>query len=191
MSDRGKPMQPEHVFKKIVWRSTLALGSSLEQATTWTITGLAAIIGLFISKLDSVSRIVTPWGLRWSLILFACSLFVGAMSKLIGMAVENGLQTLQNMERLLESEEGAKLMQAMTVKPDELPEQLAKPFLWPISTLMLKGGQKGLDDYLSPDKKFIKMFYLQLYLNFFHGLLVLGGLITLAISIRYTGPLCK
>ena len=50
MSDEGKKLQPEQVFKKVIWRSTLAVGGSIEQFTTWTITGIAAIVGLVVSK---------------------------------------------------------------------------------------------------------------------------------------------
>jgi hypothetical protein len=177
-------MQPEHVFKKIAWRGVLALGSSLEQATTWTITGLAAITGLFISNLDSISKIVTLDGVKWSLILFTCSLFVGAISKMYGMVLGRGIQILINLEELLQSEDGVNLMQSMTVNPDDLPKQLAEPFFWPISTLMRKSGEKGLNDYLFSDKKFIKMFCIQLYLDFLHWLLLVAGLLTLALSLR-------
>jgi hypothetical protein len=184
MSDRGNPIQPEHVFKRITWRGVLALGSSLEQATTWTITGLAAITGLFISNLDSISKIVTLDAVKWSLILFTCSLFVGAISKMYGMALGRGIQILINFEELLQSEDGVKLIQAMAVNLDDLPKQLSEPFFWPISTLIRKSGEKGLDDYLSSDKKFVKMFCIQLYLNFFHWVLLVAGLLTLALSLR-------
>ena len=62
MTDEGQPIKPEHVFLKIIWRSTLGLSVSMEQATTWSITGLAAIIGLFISNLDSVGQLVGRMG---------------------------------------------------------------------------------------------------------------------------------
>jgi len=78
MSDEGQPLKPEHVFKKVVWRSTLALSESMEQATTWSITGIAAIVALLISNLDSVGKLVSPEGIRWSLILFTASLVVGS-----------------------------------------------------------------------------------------------------------------
>jgi hypothetical protein len=94
MTDEGQPIKPEHVFLKIIWRSTLGLSVSMEQATTWSITGLAAIIGLFISNLDSVGQLVSRQGLRWGLILFTGSLVIGALSKQIGMAIAKGLALL-------------------------------------------------------------------------------------------------
>ncbi len=59
MSDSGEPMQAEHNFKKVVWRSTLDLSHSLERYTNWSIGGVAVIIGLFIGNIESVSKIVS------------------------------------------------------------------------------------------------------------------------------------
>ena len=84
MSDEGKPLQPEHVFKKVIWRGTLALGEGLDQFTTWTITGIAAIVALLVSNLDSISQIVSAGGLRGALILFTVSLLAAVTSKQIG-----------------------------------------------------------------------------------------------------------
>jgi hypothetical protein len=56
MSDEGKVLQPEHIFKKFIWRSSIEIGDPLEKFTTWTIGGVAAIVGLLVSNLDSVGR---------------------------------------------------------------------------------------------------------------------------------------
>src|SRR4051812_20929401 len=89
--DAGQPMKPEHVFKKIVWRSTIALSDAMEQATTWSISGVAAIAALMISNLDSVSKLVHTEGIRWSLILFTASIVAGAFGKQAGMALSKGV----------------------------------------------------------------------------------------------------
>ena len=54
MSDEGTSIQPVHVIKKIIWRGAVDVGSSLESATTWSITGVAAITALIISNLHSI-----------------------------------------------------------------------------------------------------------------------------------------
>src|SRR5258708_38167601 len=100
MSDEGTPLKPEHIFKRIVWRSTPSMSEAMDQATTWSITGLAAIIGLFISKLDAIGQLVSRAGLRWALILFTASLVVGAFSKQFGVAITKGLAMMEKMEEL-------------------------------------------------------------------------------------------
>ena len=183
MTDEGQPIKPEHVFLKIIWRSTLGLSVSMEQATTWSITGLAAIIGLFISNLDSVGQLVSRQGLRWGLILFTSSLVIGALSKQIGMAIAKGLAMLEKMENILSSEQGQVLMTNMTTSPPQLVEEMAAPYFWPLSTLMRKSGMKGLSDYFFSDKRFIKLFCVQMLLVNLHGLLAAAGLVVVASSI--------
>ncbi len=155
----------------------------MEQATTWSITGLAAIIGLFISNLDSVGQLVSRQGLRWSLILFTGSLVVGALSKQLGMAIAKGLAMLEKIESILSSEQGQLLMTNMSTSPTQLVEEMAEPFFWPLSTLMRRSGMKGLSDYLFSDKRLIKLFCVQLLLVNLHGLLAAAGLLVVASSI--------
>lgn len=183
MSDQGTPLTPDQVFKRVVWRSVLSVAKGIEQSTTWTITGIAAIVALFISNLDAVSKIVTSGGMRWSLILFAAALLSGSISKILGMAVQSGVATLNEMESLLASEGGAKLMDEMTTDPRQLVAELAEPFVWPMSWFMKRGGEQGIADYLSSDKRFVRMFCWQIYLNLLHALLAFSAIIVVAIAI--------
>ena len=183
MTDEGQPIKPEYVFLKIIWRSTLGLGESMEQATTWSMTGLAAITGLLISNLDSVGQLVSRQGLRWGLILFTGSIVIGAVSKQIGMAIGKGLVMLEKIENILSSEQGQALMANMTTTPPQLVEKMAEPYFWPLSALMRKSGIKGLSDYLFSDKRFVKLFCVQMLLVNLHGLLAAAGLVVVASSI--------
>jgi hypothetical protein len=188
MSNEEKPQpqdqEPENVFKKLVWRSVLRLSWSMEQYTTWTITGIAAIIGLFISHLDSVSKIVSVSGLRWGLILFTLALLFGVISKQIGMAVTSGLETIAKLESFLYSSDGQHLLASMTIDPKKLVHDLADPFLWPLSRMMRTGGIRGTQDLLSSDKRFVRMFCVQLYFVWLHGLCSIGAIAVIALSIR-------
>lgn len=183
MSDEGKIMGPEHVFKKVIWRSTIEIGDALERSTTWTIGGVAAIVGLLISNLDSVARIASLSGIKASIVLLTLSLLAGALSKQIGMAVMAGVNTLKQTDSLLSSEAGQQLMGQMTTEPLELVREMAKPFLWPLSTFVRKGGERGLTDYVAADKRFVKMFCLQIAFNAVHGLLALAALLAIGLSI--------
>jgi len=183
MSDEGQPLKPEHVFKKVVWRSTLEMSESMEHATTWSITGIAAIVGLFISNLDSVGKLVRPEGLRWSLIFFTASLVVGALSKQFGMAVMKGIAMVEKIEGILSSEQGQALMNQMSTPLPKLMDEIAEPFWWPLSMMMRKEGEKGMKDYLSADKRFITLFCVQMLLVNLHGLFTAIGLVVIAASI--------
>jgi hypothetical protein len=183
MSDFGNPLEPEHIFKRVLWRSTHGVGSALEQSTTWTITGVAAIVGLFVANLNSVSDIVSLGGIRWSLILFAFSILAGAVSKQLGMAVQSGISTMTQVESLLASEAGQQLMNDMQIEPQQLMSEIGEPFVWPLNELMRRAGVRGLHDYLSSDKRMVRMFCFQLYLNAIHALAAIAAIFVLACSI--------
>lgn len=157
MSDEGKPLSPEHIFKKVVWRSTLALGSVLEKSTTWTITGVAAILALLISNIDAVSKIVSACNLRISIIFFTLSILAAVISKQLGMGIANGLLTMTELDGLLNSEEGKRLICNLKVDGQQLIRELAQPFWWPFSTIFRRAGEKGMSDYLAGEKRLIRM----------------------------------
>jgi phage shock protein PspC (stress-responsive transcriptional regulator) len=99
------------------------------------------------------------------------------------MALVKGLDLVEKMEGMLYSEQGLQLISQMSTSPRELIKEIAEPFFWPISSRILKGGLKGIDDYLSSDKRFVKMFCIQLIFVYLHGITAAAGLIVIACSI--------
>ena len=71
----------------------------------------------------------------------------------------------------------------MTIAPRDLVKEMSEPWLWPLSSVMRKSGIAGLTDYVSADKRFVRLFCLQLYFNVVHGLLAVAALITMGLSI--------
>ena len=184
MSDLGKPLRPEHIFKRVIWRSTLGIGIAMEQFTTWTITGIAAIVALFIANLDAVSEIASLEGIRWSLILFSVSILSGALSKQFGMAAQSGIKTMAEIQALLSSDAGQELMDEMETEPQQMIDEIAAAFVWPLNSVYRNAGIRGLHDYLAGDKTMVRFFCYQLYLNLFHGFVALLALVVLACSIE-------
>jgi hypothetical protein len=188
MSDEGKPIQPEHPLKKVVWRGVVAIGETMEKSTTWTIAGVAAIAGLVIGQLASVSAMIPIDRIRLSLILLTASILIGAISKQVGMALAAGLKSIKEVEELLSDERYIKFMAAMTINSREFMREVAQPFLWPISVMMRRSGGRSVTDYLSADKRLVRLFCVQLYLNALHVLLAVFALLTLVLSIRTRLP---
>ena len=183
MNDEGKPITSEHVFKKFVWRQSIAIGESMERFTTWTITGCAALIALTISNLESINNIASLASLKYSIILFVISLLFGIVSKMLGMALQSGIRLLNDMENQLNSEAGKGVMDSMDIEPKQLIDDLSEPYWWPLSTLIRKSGEDGIKDYLSSDKRFVKIFCLQLYTNLAHILLAALAIIVVIVCI--------
>jgi hypothetical protein len=175
---------PEHTFKRMVWRSILGFSGTLAQLTNWTITGVAAIAGLVISNLDSVSATVTQFGLKWGLLLFALALISGVLSKQYGMAVAVGLETISKMEAMMFSPEGRQLLSGMSTPPKKMMDELAEPFWWPISIYMKAAGVSGTKDYLAADKRMINLFCVQLFFAAMHSIFATAALVVIAVSIK-------
>lgn len=146
MIDEGKPITSEHVFKKFAWRQSTSVGESMEQFTTWTITGCAALVALTINNLESINTIVSLSFLKILVILFVISLIFGIISKMLGMALQSGIRLLNDTENQLHSEAGESIIISMNIETKQLVSHLASPHWWQLSTLMRKSGEAGIKD---------------------------------------------
>ena len=183
MSDEGNPLSADQIFKRIVWRHTISISHAMEQANTWSLTGVAAIVGLFISNLNSVGTLVSSAGLRWFLISSTASLIFGAISKQIGMALGKCLEMVEKLEGVLYSDQGQALISHTTTPPRQLMKEIAEPFFWPLSSFIRRRGFQGIEDYLSSDKRFVRLFCMQLIFTYLHGITAAAGLLVIACSI--------
>ncbi len=184
MSDFGKPVQPEHLFLKIVWRRIISISKGMEPTTTWTVAGIAAILGFCLGNLESIGEIVSRGGLRWFVILLTVSMLLGVFSKLVGMALSYGLDLLPAVERDLSSPEAIAAMSRMKIPPEEFGQRVAEPFLWPLNRVFKKAARQGMHDYLHGERKFVWMFCIQLYSNLFHLGFAATAFVVLACNIK-------
>jgi hypothetical protein len=99
------------------------------------------------------------------------------------MSVASGLESIKQIEAVLLSEAGQRLMDDMTIEPEKLSEEIADPYLWPMSWLMRYSSRNGQSDPLIADKRLVKIFCLQLFFNFWHFFLAIAALIAVACSL--------
>jgi hypothetical protein len=180
MNNEGKPLQPEHIFKKIVWRNILSISPKIEEFLTWTITGIAGIVGLIVSNIDSVEKIASLESIKKSILCFTLSLLAGVIAKQLGIGITNGLRTMNEVEGFLFSEDGKTLIKNLNTDLKQLMEEISSPFYWPLSWVMQKSGKKGLIDYLAAEKNLICLLCLQFYFNLAHFLLAGVALVIIA-----------
>jgi hypothetical protein len=152
----------------------------MEHFTTWTVTGIAAILALLVVNLQPVSAMIPAGALRVALYCLVGSLFLGVLSKQAGMALSQGLQMLASLEAELYSAEGKKLFHDLTTGDDQLAQYIAAPFWWPLSSLMRRSFVRAADDPLKGDRILVRLYCFQLYSNLFHVLLAGVALIVLA-----------
>ena len=174
----------KEIFKRIIWRSSLNTSASLEHATTWTLTGVAATVTLLISNVDSVAKLVSLNGIKAALLSFSVSLLAALISKQVGFAVGTSLDTVKNLETHLLSDHGEQVMSGLTNSPNQLARELAEPFVGPMSFIVRRAGERGASDHLATEKRLIRFFCIQVYADILHGLFAIGALVTIALSIH-------
>ncbi len=162
----------------------LQMSTTSEQASTWSVTGVAAAAALLISNLDSVGKIVSPGGLRLGLGLMGLALLFGAMSKQLGMVISSGLATMKSLEAQLQSPDGQSLFNGLKTDLRQLMDEMAAPFLWPMRGLIRRASVRGLTDYLAGDKHFVRLFCFQVYTAWLHWLCALGAIAAIVCSIK-------
>jgi hypothetical protein len=182
MASTEEPLTNKEIFKRIIWRSSLNTSASLEHATTCTLTGVAATVTLLISNLDSLAKLVSLNGIKAAILLFSLSL-LALISKQVGFAVGTSLDTVKNLETHLLSDYGEQVMSGLTNSPNQLVRELAEPFIWPMSFIVRRAGERGASDHLATEKRLIRLFCIQVCANILHGLFAIGALAAIALSI--------
>lgn len=171
-------------FKQFLLRKVASVGGLVESFTKFTLTGVAGLIGLFISNISNVREIISASGLRIGLILFTTSLLLGLISKAIGMAVSTMLDILVKMEEHFQSAKGQEMFRGMTLTIDQLGTYISEAFPWPISSFMAWNFQKGAVDLFATEKRCIRMFLAQVLTNFLHWAFGIAGIVALVANME-------
>jgi hypothetical protein len=150
----------------------------------WCITGVAAILALIISQLESISKIVSEGGLRWGLVFLTSSMLLGAIVKQFGIALEKGLETIDSLYAELLTPEGKAMIEAIEMPPEELHNKIAEPFLWPLKGMMSRSAKQGAVDHIAGEKRYIRLLSLQIILSFLQSVTAVVGLLCMALSIK-------
>src|SRR4030065_1893360 len=177
-------LKPEHQFLRVVYAGVLTIAEPIETFSVWCITGTAAILGLLVVNIDSVSKIISASGLRWGIVLLTVSMLAGAVAKQYGIVVKLGIALIDAMYAEIETPGGAAAMDNMTVSTEELQEQMAAPFLWPFKNIMLRAARRGAADPIAGEKRFVKMLCVQMYASYIQMACAAAGLLLLAFGIR-------
>lgn len=176
-------LKPEDQFLRIIFAGVSAMAEPIEVFATWCITGVAAILGLLVANLDSVSKIISAPSLRWGIVLLTSSMLAGALAKQFGIAIRRGLAMLESLYTELESPDGSVMMESMTTSPEEMQSKMAAPFLWPINVLMLRAARRGATDPINGEKRFVKLLCIQMYGAYAQAIFAVVGLLIFASGI--------
>lgn len=177
-------LKPEDRFLRIIFVGSLSAAGPLEEFATWCITGVAAILALLIANLGTVSKVISESGLRWGIVFLALSMLAGAAAKQFGVGIRNGVALLEALYAEFAKEDARATLAGMTAAQEEIQKKMAAPFLWPLKGIMLRAARRGASDYLSGERRFIRMPCVQMYASFIQSMSAAAGLLFLAFGIR-------
>ena len=172
-------------LQRLAYVGALSVAEPAEHFATWLLTGTAAILGLIIVNVDAVSNVLSEGSLRWGLSLMTLSMLCGVITKQLGIAIKRGVALLDELYAELNTPRGGAIQELLRTPIDDVfTKEMVSPFLPPFKSFMLKSMQHGATDALASEKRFIKMFCLQMYASYAQGSLGAAGIIWLVCGIK-------
>jgi hypothetical protein len=176
-------LTPEQNFIRLVFVRILSVSAPLGEFATWVLTGTIAILGAVVVKVDTISKVLSTSSLHWGLTLLVISLLAGVFTKHLGIALSAGLSLSEELFDELMSSEGINTIQSMTSSFEELKLEMTSAFLPPLNWIMKKAFDHGLIDPLAGEKRFVRLFSIQVYAFWTQSISGVLGLLILAFGI--------
>jgi hypothetical protein len=160
------------------------------QQTLWIVTGEAAFLGLIISHIESISKIISSCSLKWGIILLVLSILCGVIAKIIATAVVMIVSLIEQIHKEFNSEQGQLIFSEMKKPIDinDIGEKVSEPFLWPLRGYMKRRFHAGAKDFLNAEKKAVKWLCIYFYFSAAQWFLGLAGIFCFALGIQTNGP---
>jgi hypothetical protein len=157
---------PEQKFLRMTFvHATSGANLGMHQ-TLWVVTGEAAFLGLIISHIESISKIVSQFSLKWGIVLLVFSILCGVIAKEFN------------------SEEGQLIFSSLKTPINDLGEKLSEPFLWPLRGYMKRRFEAGTKDFLTAEKKAVRWLCFYIYFSAAQWILGLAGILCFAFGIQ-------
>ena len=187
--DRSNMKYPKHLSPKqrllrLLYVNVLSIAKPMEEFATWLLAGVAAILGAVIVNVAAVSSALSSTSLRWGLAFLVVSLLTGVVSKQIGAALCAGMALAEEMYGELESPNGSAALEGLAELSGEFKQELSSAFLPPLRGIMKRSFERGSHDALAGEKRFTKLFCIQLYSLWAQNISSAVGLLILAFGIK-------
>ncbi|MGP8197877.1 MAG: hypothetical protein ACLQU4_00055 [Limisphaerales bacterium] len=177
-------LSPEQKFLRMVFVHSTRGVNVGEQQTLWVVTGEAAFLGLIISHIESVSKIICPLSLKWGIVFLAISILCGVIAKHVAMSVQTMIILTEDIYKEFNSEQGQLILSNLKMQLNDLAGALSKPFLWPFRSYIQRSFYAGAKDWLSAEKKAVKWLCFYIYFSVAQWLLGVAGLFCFAFGIQ-------
>jgi hypothetical protein len=177
-----KHLSAEQNLLRFMFLQFTTMAAPMGEFATWLLTGTAAILGAILVNVEAVSKVLSPFNLRWGLIFLVISMVFGVIVRQLGIALNASLQLDEHINSALDSAEGESIINSIT-EPLIIKSELPSPFLPPFRGMIKRSLEKGGQDLLGGEKWWIKLLCIQVYMFWAQGLTGAIGLIMLGAGI--------
>lgn len=164
---------------RLAYRSQAPLANVMVDSATWILTGTAAIIGAIIVSLSSVVTVVDENSLKWGIIWLVISMLGGCFAKQSGAVFVQGMASADQMYVAIASQPYS---QSTDRFPDNLGDEIASGYLFPLTYAIKRGFKNGSEDPLFAEKRLMKIFSITIFLSWIQSGAGATGLIVMAIG---------
>jgi hypothetical protein len=126
----------EERFLRASFLGLLSGVGSLESAATWLLTGTSAMVGLMITQVESITKVINLTAFKVGLVCLALSIVAGVIARMMAWTIETRQKAMDHLISYLNSLEAKEHMRAMHAKEitrSQLSEKMTRPLLWPMS----------------------------------------------------------
>jgi hypothetical protein len=180
---------PKHLSAKqnvlrLMYMNVLLITKPIAEFSTWLLAGVGAIIGAVLVNVEAVSSVLSATSLRWGITFLVASLLTGVVAKQIGASLSASRGSMEDLYNELETPDGSTALEGAFESPEELKEEFSAAFLAPLRGMMRRGFERGGQDPLAGEKRFVKLFCIQLYALWAQNISGAIGLLILAFGIN-------
>jgi hypothetical protein len=179
-----KYLNPEQRFLRLMYVAVCASAKPAGKQLKWIVTGNAAILGLLIANIGTVSTAMYPGNLRWGIIILVVSLLIGIVSLALAVAVTSSVEVVDALYNELESNSSEVMLDSVTTPPEQMNEQMYAAFVGPLKWFMRRSVNRKKGDLLGGEKESVRWLCWFVYAAAIQNVLAAIGIIILAWGIK-------
>lgn len=177
-------LDPEQKFLRTVFVYSTGAADYAARLTLWIVTGQAALLGLVISHIESISKIISSSALKWGTVLMTISILFGIIAKHIAVVVHLMTLQLDQMYKDFNSEEGQIMLSSLKTPIPDLAKKISQAFLWPLRCFFERRFIAGSKQPLAGEIKAVRWMCFFIYFSTAQWILGVIALLCFAFGIQ-------
>ncbi|MGO4221750.1 hypothetical protein AB4Y64_07820 [Lysobacter sp. TAF61] len=125
-----------------------------DQFANWTIAAVAAAGGIIFASLPALYAIADKTLLKWSVLLLAISIGLGALGKFYTLKVAVGIATGRRLKKKIEEED--KAFDYVNDTQEEIDTVLTEPLIWPFQKIARRNVKRARENGHPPEWSWLR-----------------------------------